>query len=80
MHIDDGACADLLAAKVEEGKEATSMVGMPMRYHYAFYGRKRRAKAGKVAREGFRFGTCIKERGVGVRLGGVSRFLAARLL
>lgn len=51
------------------------MVGMPVRYHHALYGRKRRSKAGKVAREGLGFGTCVKEREVGVRPGGVMCFL-----
>lgn len=75
MHIDDGACARLLAAKVEEGKEPASMVSMPVRYHHAFNWRKRCAKTGKVAREGFRLGTCVKEREAGDRVGGVMCFL-----
>ena len=76
MHIDDGACARLLAAKVEEGNESTSMVGMPVRYHHAFNWRKRSVKTGKVARERFGLGTCVKEREAGGRVGGVTRFLA----
>jgi hypothetical protein len=75
MHIDDGTSAELLSAKVEEGKEATGVVGMPVRYHYAFNGRKRCAKTRKVARQGLGFGTCIEEREVGVCLDGVMRFL-----
>jgi hypothetical protein len=75
MHIDDGTSAELLAAKVKEGKEAAGMVGMPVRYHHAFNWRKRCAKTRKVAREGLGFGTRVKEREVGVRLDGVMRFL-----
>lgn len=76
MHIDDGACAELLTAKVEEGQEATGMVGMPVRYHHAFNWRKGCAKTRKVAGEGLGFGTCVKEREAG-GLGGVMRFLMA---
>ena len=75
MHIDDGAWAGLLTAKVEEGKKPTSVVGMPVRYHHAFNWPKRCAKTGKVARKGFRLGTCVKEREAGGRVGGVMRFL-----
>ena len=73
MHINDSACAGLLAAKVKEGKETTGVIGMPVRYHYAFNLCKRCTKTRKVAREGLGFGTCVKEREVGVRA--VMRFL-----
>lgn len=75
MHINDSACAGLLATKIKEGKEATGVVGMPVRYHYAFNWRKRCTKTRKVAREGLGFGTCVKEREVGVCLSAVTRFL-----
>ena len=77
MHVDDGAWAELLTAKVEEGKKATSMVGMPVRYHHAFNWRKRCTKTGKIAREGLGFGTCVKEREAGGGVGGATRFLTA---
>lgn len=51
------------------------MVSMPVRYHHAFNWRKRCTKTGKVARKGFRLGTCVKEGEAGGRVGGAMRFL-----
>ncbi len=79
MHIDDGACTEVLTAEVEEGKEATSMVSMPVGYHHTFYRRKRYAKTGKIARKRLRFGTCVKEREARSRVWDVMRFLLAEL-